>query len=94
MYKKNFNKLKVVELANVLAGPAVGMFFAELGAKVIKIENKLNGGDITRQWKLPEESNKLTASAYYSSVNWGKKSVLLDLTSKKETSVNVLSNNH
>jgi crotonobetainyl-CoA:carnitine CoA-transferase CaiB-like acyl-CoA transferase len=35
-----FENLKVVELASVLAGPLVGTFFAELGAEVIKIENK------------------------------------------------------
>ena len=29
----------ILELSNVLAGPAVGMFFAELGATVFKIEN-------------------------------------------------------
>ena len=34
-----FAGLKVVELASVLAGAAVGQFFAELGAEVIKIEN-------------------------------------------------------
>ena len=34
--------MKVIEIASVLAGPAVGMFFAELGAEVIKIENKTN----------------------------------------------------
>ncbi|WP_293566910.1 CoA transferase, partial [Phaeodactylibacter sp.] len=34
-----FEGLKVIELASVLAGPAVGMFFAELGAEVIKVEN-------------------------------------------------------
>ncbi|MGL4596702.1 MAG: CoA transferase, partial [Bacteroidia bacterium] len=34
-----FNGLKVVELAQVLAGPSVGMFFAELGAHVLKIEH-------------------------------------------------------
>lgn len=38
-----FKDLKVIELASVLAGPAVGMFFAELGAHVIKIENKTTG---------------------------------------------------
>ena len=32
-----FKHLKVVELASVLAGPSVGLFFTELGAKVIKI---------------------------------------------------------
>ena len=36
-----FSELKILELSNVLAGPAVGMFFAELGAQVIKVENKL-----------------------------------------------------
>lgn len=74
-----FQHLKVVELASVLAGPAVGMFFAELGAEVIKIENKRTGGDTTRHWKLPEENPDDPASAYFHSVNWGKKSLFLDL---------------
>ncbi|MCC6690780.1 MAG: CoA transferase [Bacteroidia bacterium] len=78
-----FKTIRVIEFSNVLAGPAVGMFFAELGAKVIKIENKLAGGDITRKWKLPSEKQN-TPSAYYSSVNWGKKSLFLDLTSTKD----------
>ena len=43
--------LKVIELAGVLAGPAVGLFFAELGAQVIKVENPNTEGDITRKWK-------------------------------------------
>lgn len=73
-----FNDLKVIELANDLAGPAVGMFFAELGANVIKIENKLSGGDITRQWKLPLEKQQ-NISAYFCSVNWNKQHLFLDL---------------
>ena len=72
-----FKDLKVVELASVLAGPAVGMFFAELGAEVIKIENATTGGDVTRNWKISGEGEGI--SAYYSSVNWNKKSLLLDL---------------
>lgn len=79
-----FKDLKVVELANVLAGPAVGMFFSELGAEVIKIENKLTNGDITRSWKLATEDKGSTISAYYASVNWNKKSVLIDLTNTDE----------
>jgi crotonobetainyl-CoA:carnitine CoA-transferase CaiB-like acyl-CoA transferase len=74
-----FSDLKVVEFSSVLAGPAVGMFFAELGADVIKIENKTTGGDITRSWKLPCEPPDSPVSAYWSSVNWGKKHLLLDL---------------
>ena len=50
--------LVIVEIASVLAGPSVGMFFAELGAKVIKIEPKPIGGDVTRSWKLPVENQK------------------------------------
>lgn len=73
------DKLKVVELSSVLAGPAVGMFFAELGAEVIKIENKKTGGDMTRSWKLPTENPNAEFSAYYCSVNYKKKTYLLDL---------------
>ncbi|PZE18968.1 CoA transferase [Putridiphycobacter roseus] len=71
--------LKVVELASVLAGPAVGMFFAELGAQVIKIENKKNKGDVTRTWKLPTEDKSKSSSAYFAAVNYGKQHLFLDL---------------
>lgn len=76
---KFFSGLKVVEFASVLAGPAVGMFFAELGAEVIKIENKTTGGDVTRSWKQPSEDPDSPISAYWCSVNWGKRHLLLDL---------------
>lgn len=78
-----FKNLKILELSNVLAGPAVGMFFAELGAKVVKIENKISGGDITRKWKLPEEKND-NASAYFYSVNYQKEYIQMDFTDKEE----------
>lgn len=74
-----FSGLKVVEFASVLAGPAVGMFFAELGAEVIKIENKTTAGDMTRCWKLPCEPVDTAESAYFCCVNWGKKHLFLDL---------------
>lgn len=81
-----FQNLKIVELASVLAGPAVGMFFAELGAEVIKIENKTTGGDVTRSWQLPNEQvnideNGISDSAYFHSVNYGKKHYFFDLQS-------------
>ena len=75
-----FAHLKVLELASVLAGPSVGQFFAELGAEVIKVENLLTGGDVTRTWKSSGEETD-DRSAYFCSVNWGKKSIALDLTS-------------
>jgi crotonobetainyl-CoA:carnitine CoA-transferase CaiB-like acyl-CoA transferase len=76
--KEMFTGLKVVELASVLAGPSVGQFFAELGAEVIKVENLKTGGDVTRTWKGVGETTD-DRSAYFCSVNWGKKSVAVDL---------------
>jgi len=74
-----FKSLRVLELASVLAGPAVGVFFAELGADVIKVENLLTGGDVTRSWRLKQEAPDSDISAYFSCVNWGKRSLALDL---------------
>lgn len=74
-----FKDLKVVELASVLAGPLTGTFFSELGAHVIKIENKLTNGDITRTWKLPSEDKNASVSAYYCAANYSKQVLLLDL---------------
>ena len=74
-----FKDLRILEISSVLAGPAVGQFFAELGAKVIKIENLKTGGDVTRKWKLPNEAEG-PQSAYYQSINWGKEHILMDLS--------------
>ncbi len=72
-----FKDLKIIELASVLAGPSVGMFFAELGANVTKYENKVTKGDVTRHWKLPNET-KEDVSAYFSSINYHKKYQLIN----------------
>ena len=77
------NHLNILELSNVLAGPAVGMFFSELGANVVKIENKIAGGDITRKWKLANEKYE-APSAYFCSVNYGKKHKFLDFNNQKD----------
>ena len=73
-----FSELKVIELAGVLAGPLAGMFFAELGAKVIKVESALTDGDVTRSWKLPSENPDNNVSAYFASTNYKKEYIFLD----------------
>ena len=70
----------VLELAGVLAGPSAGQYLAELGATVIKIENPRNGGDVTRSWRIEGEQVTDGRSAYFSSCNWGKQSVAIDIT--------------
>jgi crotonobetainyl-CoA:carnitine CoA-transferase CaiB-like acyl-CoA transferase len=74
--------LRVLELAAVLAGPSVGCFLAELGATVIKVEPP--AGDVTRQWLLPREQGM---SAYFSAINWGKQSIVLDLHQPQDLAV-------
>lgn len=82
-----FKNLRVIELANVLAGPSVGQFFAELGAEVIKIENPKTKGDVTRSWKLKSEDSESSISAYFSAANSGKKSISLDLWNQEDLSI-------
>lgn len=79
-----FKGLKVVDLSTVLAGPSVATFFAELGAEVVKIENPLTKGDVTRSWKLSTESADSSVSAYFSAVNFRKSYLWLNLSDQKD----------
>ncbi len=78
-----FSDLVILDLSTVLAGPSVGTFFAELGARVIKIEHPENL-DVTRSWKLPEEDSKSDISAYFASVNYQKEYLKLNLKIEKD----------
>jgi crotonobetainyl-CoA:carnitine CoA-transferase CaiB-like acyl-CoA transferase len=71
--------LLVIETAGVLAGPLVGQFFAELGARVVKVENPRTGGDVTRSWRTAGESPQASRTAYFCAANWGKAGIALDL---------------
>lgn len=77
--------LRVLETATVLAGPAVGMFLAECGARVLKLEPLT--GDVTRQWTLAHEAPAHGQSAYFCSVNWGKASLLSALDRQNERDI-------
>ncbi len=72
-----FEDLIVVDCSTVLAGPSVGTFFAELGARVTKIENPAIP-DVTRSWKLASEDKNAAVSAYFASVNYHKQYLKLD----------------
>jgi len=73
-----FSEFVILDLSTVLAGPSVATFFAEQGAKVIKIENT-NVPDVTRSWKLPSENQDSAISTYFSSINYKKEYVQLNL---------------
>lgn len=78
-----FSELKIIDISSVLAGPSVGTFFAELGAHVVKIEHPSHP-DVTRTWKLSTESIEDQNGAYFSSVNYKKEYLQLDLKSEKD----------
>ncbi len=68
----------VLDFTRVLAGPWASMALADLGARVIKIENP-DGGDDTRRFDaLPDKQGE---SAYFLSTNRNKESLALDITS-------------
>ncbi|CAB3395282.1 CaiB/BaiF CoA transferase family protein [Kyrpidia spormannii] len=66
--------LTIVDLTRILSGPFCTMYFADMGAEVIKVEPP--GGDDTRRWGPPFVKGE---SAYYLSVNRNKRSVVLDI---------------
>ncbi len=75
--------IRVLDLTRVLAGPWAAQNLADLGAEVIKIERP-GAGDDTRTWGPPwlkdKDGNDTRESAYFLSVNRGKKSVTVDLS--------------
>jgi len=74
--------IRVLDLSRVLAGPWASQNLADLGAEVLKIERP-GSGDDTRSWGPPflkdKDGAETRESAYFLSVNRGKKSVTLDI---------------
>jgi crotonobetainyl-CoA:carnitine CoA-transferase CaiB-like acyl-CoA transferase len=66
--------ITVLDLTRVLSGPYCTMLLADMGARVIKIEQPGKGDD-TRAWGPPFVAGE---SAYFLSINRNKQSVTLD----------------
>jgi CoA:oxalate CoA-transferase len=77
-----FSGLLVVDLTRVLAGPFCTMMLAELGARVIKVENP-KGGDDSRHFEPFFQGQ----SAYFASLNRAKESIALDLKDEADRAV-------
>jgi crotonobetainyl-CoA:carnitine CoA-transferase CaiB-like acyl-CoA transferase len=67
--------MKVIELAQIMAGPTCGMLLADMGADVIKVE-RIPGGDDTRRMNRPEVNGE---SAAFMAMNRNKRGIALDL---------------
>src|SRR6202049_1287759 len=66
--------ITVIALTRVLSGPYCTMLLADMGARVIKIEQPGKGDD-TRAWGPPFLEGE---SAYFLSINRNKESVTID----------------
>ena len=75
--------IKVVELAQNIAGPYAGEILGMLGADVLKIERP-EGGDDARGWGPPFVAGMATT---FHTVNRNKRSVTLDLKDKADVAL-------
>ena len=67
--------MKVLEMAQIMAGPTCGMMLADMGADVVKVE-KLPGGDDSRSYREPLVNG---VSAPFMILNRNKRGIALNL---------------
>jgi crotonobetainyl-CoA:carnitine CoA-transferase CaiB-like acyl-CoA transferase len=71
--------MRVLELAQIMAGPTCGMMLADMGADVIKVE-KLPGGDDSRAYREPLVNG---VSAPFMILNRNKRGIALNLKNEQ-----------
>ena len=79
--KGPLSNLLIVDLTRVLAGPYATMVLGDLGARVIKVESPI--GDDSRKFGPFVEKK----STYFSSLNRGKESIVLNLKDIKDKDI-------
>lgn len=75
---KLLEKIRVLDLTNVLSGPFATLHLALLGAEVIKIENPKDG-DLARKLGCVPEYNSMLMGTSFLAQNANKKSITLNL---------------
>jgi crotonobetainyl-CoA:carnitine CoA-transferase CaiB-like acyl-CoA transferase len=78
--------IKVIEIGQELAGPFAGLFLADMGAEVVKVENKTTGD--TSRWLLPitiagPDVRNAMVPPMFVGANRGKRSIAADLKNPK-----------
>lgn len=76
--------IRVLELAQIMAGPTCGLMLADLGAEVIKVE-KIPGGDDTRRFLPPDINGEASA---FMMMNRNKKGIAINL--KEQEGIEIL----
>ena len=70
------NDLSIIEVSSFVASPTAGLYCAQMGAEVIRVDHKAGGLDYDR-YMLTQEGRSLS----WENLNRAKKSVALDLRS-------------
>jgi crotonobetainyl-CoA:carnitine CoA-transferase CaiB-like acyl-CoA transferase len=71
--------LRVLEVANMVAGPFCGKLLASLGADVVKVETPRTGDPARRQGPFPGDVPHPERSGLFLYVNTGKRGITLNL---------------
>jgi 2-methylfumaryl-CoA isomerase len=66
--------LSLIEASSFVASPSAGLYCAQMGAEVIRVD-QIGGGPDFRRWPVTEKNDSL----YWENLNRSKKSVALDL---------------
>ncbi|WP_033074716.1 CoA transferase [Sphingopyxis sp. MWB1] len=67
--------LSVIEASSFVASPTAGLYLAQMGAEVIRVD-QIGGGPDFRRWPVTADNDSL----YWENLNRAKKSVALDLS--------------
>jgi len=70
--------LRIIEASSFVASPTAGLYCAQFGAEVIRVD-QVGGGPDFHRWPVTEANDSL----YWENLNRAKKSVALDLSSPK-----------
>ena len=70
------NGLSVIEASSFVASPTAGLYLAQMGADVIRVD-QINGGPDFHRWPVTDANDSL----YWENLNRAKKSLALDLAS-------------
>ena len=73
--------IRVLDFTQFLSGPYCGMFLADMGADVIKVENLTTKGEFVRTARPKEK--KTGRSMYFQNLNRNKRGVSLDLKTEE-----------
>ncbi|MEP7351488.1 MAG: CoA transferase [Sphingorhabdus sp.] len=72
------NGLSIIEASSFVASPTAGLYMAQMGAEVIRVD-QIGGGPDFHRWPVTDANDSL----YWENLNRAKKSVALDLSSPR-----------